>query len=152
MIYDEDDWLRPLQPLNEIRPGLWMGGMPKHLPDHIVAVVDCCGGMYAIPPHVIYVRAMFEDSTTHIPDRAWLESIADTVLALSRLGPVLVHCQAGLNRSGIVVALALMRDGMSSNEAVALIRRQRDATCLCNSSFVAWLARYSAVPEPHAQR
>jgi protein-tyrosine phosphatase len=53
---------------------------------------------------------------------------------------VLVHCQAGLNRSGVVVARALMADGMSAVEAVSLIRERRSPACLCNPAFERWLS------------
>ena len=49
---------------------------------------------------------------------------------------VAVHnCQAGLNRSSLIVALALVLDGMSPTNAVALVRERRCEVCLCNQSF-----------------
>ena len=52
---------------------------------------------------------------------------------------VLVRCQAGLNRSGLVTALVLMQDGYSPVEAIALIRLRRSPWALCNDDFVRWL-------------
>jgi protein-tyrosine phosphatase len=52
---------------------------------------------------------------------------------------VLIRCQAGLNRSGLVTALVLMRDGYDATEAISLIRERRSPWALCNDDFVRWL-------------
>ena len=52
---------------------------------------------------------------------------------------VLVRCQAGLNRSGLVTALLLIRDGLTASEAIALIRNQRGEDALFNEDFSRWL-------------
>jgi protein-tyrosine phosphatase len=52
---------------------------------------------------------------------------------------VLVRCQAGLNRSGLVVALILIRDGLTPTEAVARIRANRGEDALFNRNFYNWL-------------
>jgi protein-tyrosine phosphatase len=50
-----------------------------------------------------------------------------------------VHCQAGLNRSGLVTALALILNGMSPERAIGLLRQKRTPLVLCNGAFEAWL-------------
>lgn len=52
---------------------------------------------------------------------------------------VLIRCQAGLNRSGLVTALVLARDGMPIEEAIDLLREKRSSAALCNPDFVDWL-------------
>jgi hypothetical protein len=52
---------------------------------------------------------------------------------------VLIRCQAGLNRSGLLMALVLMKDGYSAVEAIDLIRKMRSEWALCNENFVKWL-------------
>ena len=52
---------------------------------------------------------------------------------------VLIRCQAGLNRSGLVIALLLIKDGMSPERAIALIREGRGEDALFNTSFSTWL-------------
>lgn len=52
---------------------------------------------------------------------------------------VLIRCQAGLNRSGLVMALVLMREGYSAVEAITLIRQNRSEHCLFNTHFVRYL-------------
>jgi protein-tyrosine phosphatase len=53
--------------------------------------------------------------------------------------PTLVHCQAGLNRSSLVAARALVLDGMTPDNAITLIRAMRSPACLSNPSFERWL-------------
>ena len=52
---------------------------------------------------------------------------------------VLVRCQAGLNRSGLVTALILMLDGLSAADAIKAIRTNRAELALFNYDFVSWL-------------
>jgi hypothetical protein len=57
---------------------------------------------------------------------------------------VLIRCQAGVNRSGLVTALVLMHAGMSAEEAIALIRDRRSQVVLCNGAFEAFLRERAA--------
>ncbi len=50
---------------------------------------------------------------------------------------VLVTCAMGLNRSGLVTALALRALGATSRDAVTLVRKARGPLALSNSSFEA---------------
>jgi protein-tyrosine phosphatase len=52
---------------------------------------------------------------------------------------VLIRCQAGLNRSGLVTALILIKDGLSPERAIALIRESRGEDALFNNNFHTWL-------------
>jgi protein-tyrosine phosphatase len=51
----------------------------------------------------------------------------------------LVRCHAGLNRSGLVVAQALVELGLGVPEAIALIRQRRSPWALNNELFVRYL-------------
>jgi protein-tyrosine phosphatase len=51
---------------------------------------------------------------------------------------VLVRCQAGANRSGLVMALVLMRNGLTNLEAIEVICSKR-SFALSNKHFVKWL-------------
>jgi protein-tyrosine phosphatase len=68
-----------------------------------------------------------------------LDGIAGWVNVCRTDGPTLVHCQAGLNRSSLVVARALILDGMTARDAIDLVREKRSPVCLCNPSFEKWL-------------
>jgi protein-tyrosine phosphatase len=52
---------------------------------------------------------------------------------------VLVRCQAGLNRSGLVTALILIKSGMKPEEAIRTIRKNRAEDALFNEHYVLWL-------------
>ena len=56
---------------------------------------------------------------------------------------VLIRCQAGLNRSGIVMALVMIRDGYSPADAIRLMREKRSEAVLCNQAFTKWLLNLS---------
>jgi hypothetical protein len=54
---------------------------------------------------------------------------------------VLVTCNLGQNRSGLVVGLALVRSfGLGGAEAVARVREARGPRALSNRAFAEWLA------------
>ncbi len=52
---------------------------------------------------------------------------------------VLIRCQAGLNRSSLVMALVLIRDGYTAVDAIDLIRKRRNPQCLFNKEFESFL-------------
>lgn len=52
---------------------------------------------------------------------------------------VLIRCQAGLNRSGLVLALILIKDGLTPAEAIARIRENHGPDALFNRDFHNWL-------------
>ena len=52
---------------------------------------------------------------------------------------VLIRCQAGLNRSGLVTALLLIKDGHSPESAISMIRTGRGEDALFNRDFCNWL-------------
>ena len=52
---------------------------------------------------------------------------------------VLIRCQAGLNRSGLVTALVLVLAGWDPADAIRHLRDQRSPHVLFNDHFVRWL-------------
>lgn len=73
------------------------------------------------------------------PDTEQIVGIARWVNVCRGTGITLVHCQAGLNRSGMVAAVALMLGGHTADSAIELLRTKRSSAVLCNPSFVHWL-------------
>lgn len=49
---------------------------------------------------------------------------------------MLIRCQAGMNRSSLVTDLVLMKDGLSADEAIALIRQKGVSTALVTSTLL----------------
>lgn len=70
---------------------------------------------------------------------AQVDRWARWVNARRKTGEVLVHCQAGLNRSNLIAARALMLDGVSADDAIAILRYKRSGASLCNRTFVEYL-------------
>lgn len=70
-----------------------------------------------------------------------INDIASQVVdALDKGGNVLVHCQAGINRSNLTATLALRQwKGLSSTEAIALLREKRSRLVLANRTFEDYL-------------
>ena len=67
---------------------------------------------------------------------------------------VLIRCQAGLNRSGLVTALILMSTGLDAETAIMEIRKNRAGMALFNEGYVAWLKAEGAAflsPSPSQQ-
>src|SRR3954452_21060349 len=138
---------------SEIVPGLFQGG--THDAD-VVQVAQAGAGfgderpydavvtLYAwaqpVPWEVEELRYGFGDCDVRFAD-------LDRVLRAARWAwrrwqdgdRVLIRCQAGLNRSGLITALVLLLDGWDPAAAVTLIRQQRSRWALCNESFVSWL-------------
>ena len=66
---------------------------------------------------------------------------------------VLIRCQAGLNRSGLVTALILIKDGRTAEQAISLIRESRGEDALFNNNFTNWLlSEGEAFFSPSSQR
>jgi protein-tyrosine phosphatase len=94
-----------------------------------------------VPENHLYLHFPIDDpDTVDRKTRQVAGLVADLVEAGHR---VLVHCVQGLNRSGIVVARALMFLGYSAEEAIDLVRRRRGLDegfgALGNERFVEWL-------------
>lgn len=88
-----------------------------------------------------FVEVKMYDSTDQEFDQ--IEGIAEWVRDCTKLGPTLVHCQAGLNRSGLVAARVLMMEGFTGSEAVEWLRATRSPACLCNPSFEKWILEHA---------
>jgi ADP-ribosylglycohydrolase/protein-tyrosine phosphatase len=65
----------------------------------------------------------------HVPDaaweRAWTETGGAVHLRLARNETVLLHCRAGLGRSGTIAARLLCERGMPADAAIGLVRARR---------------------------
>lgn len=77
-----------------------------------------------------------------VPDATQLFKIARHIGNCVNSGKTLVHCQAGLNRSGLCTALALILAGHSADSAITMLRRKRCDVVLCNAAFESWLLEW----------
>jgi len=128
--------------ISHIEGNLYMGGcrdglvLPSHI-KHLVSLYpwESYDAKHSLDSYT-QVKAYDEDVEPLIPI---LDGLASWVVACLRSGHTLVHCQAGLNRSGLVAALALIKMGRSAKDAIALLRERRSPVVLCNPSFERWL-------------
>lgn len=126
--------------ISEIAHNLWQGGCKNGLvlPDHIKHVVSLYPWESYVVQHDLDSKLSVrmydsEDQVTNQVDvlALWINLCRDS-------GPVLVHCQAGLNRSSLVVARALYLDGGDSGDFIVQhLRETRSPACLCNPAFEA---------------
>lgn len=130
-------------PVSEIVPRLWMGGCLENsrLPDEYGFVLSLYPwGRYELGPNTDRLQVRLYDGP-NVPKLELIDSLARIVnwKRNEEEQTVLVHCQAGLNRSSLITTRALMLDGMTAADAIDLIRRQRSRYCLCNPEFERFL-------------
>lgn len=127
--------------ITEVGPNFWQGGCDGSLvlPTFIKHIVSLYPWeRYSIRHEMdteLYVRQY--DAVDDDPHDVL--KLAHWVQARRATGPVLVHCQAGLNRSGRLAAVVLMLDGLTADEAIATLREKRSPAVLCNPAFDKWL-------------
>lgn len=132
--------------VSKITDNLWQGGCENGLvlPTEVVHVVS----LY--PWEAYKVRHELQSHTSvrlyddlDGPDREQMVALARWINVCRKTGVTLVHCQAGLNRSGLLAGLALVLEGRTPADAVALLRSTRSPAVLCNPVFEDWLLSYS---------
>jgi len=122
-------------------------GVP--LPEEIVHVVSLYPWeRYAEHDGVISSTSVRMYDAAEGPDETLVWTIAAHVNRLCSHGPTLVHCQAGLNRSGMVAALALRLHGLGAESAVELLRERRSPAVLCNPAFEAFVLESPVIGGP----
>lgn len=137
--------------ISHIEGNLYIGGCRKGLvlPDHILHVVSLYPWESYAVEHGLHSQTavvMYDDADTPVPSEVL--DVAEWAASRVLRGPTLIHCQAGLNRSGLVGALVLMLNGRTPQQAIDLIRQRRSPACLCNKAFVNYL---HTVWEPPAE-
>lgn len=130
---------------SQIDGNLWSGGCPRvSAPEHFKFIVNLYPWEpYRCHPHQALLQIQLFDSG-EVPPEETLVALATTVNAFRKAGPTLVHCQAGLNRSGLVTALALILSGMEPAFAIQRMREKRCDAVLCNKAFEGWLRDYQS--------
>lgn len=127
--------------ISQIEGNLWQGGCESGLvlPSFIEHIISLYPWEFYTVEHDIrsYLRVVMYDSEKQGFEQ--VDALAAWVNACVKEGPTLVHCQAGLNRSGLVAARALMLQGLTGKEAIAKVRQSRSNAVLCNKSFEMWL-------------
>jgi hypothetical protein len=149
---------------DEILPGLFMGGthdeatVADAMPlrglgqDRAYdAVVTLYAWAQPVDWEVEELRYGFGDGALYGDDIARVLRAAEWAHQRWQSGDrVLIRCQAGLNRSGLVTALVLIQAGWAPADAIRHIRAKRSPHALFNRHFVRWLITdaQSAVSPP----
>ena len=108
-----------------IAPKLWMGSYPDGPVPGVDVLVLCAEELQHHAHHAV-LRVPLDDARPTDHEVALAKRAALRVNALRRQGKrVLVTCAMGINRSGLVTALALVFDGHSGEEAIRAVRQGR---------------------------
>lgn len=143
---------------SEIAPRLWQGGTPQ---DEMIynssefataselhgftAVVTLDSQSNPVGWAVSELRYGFEDGPVNREELPRILEVADWAYEKwQRGGKVLIRCAAGANRSGLITAIVLMKDGMDPKKAIELIRSKR-SFALSNRAFVTLIGEIGGV-------
>jgi len=138
---------------SEILPGLYMGGthdddvifnesndVLKISKKHFDSVITMYSWAQPVDWEVQEMRYGIPDSQITDINLIKLIEVAYWGYRQWLLGDkLLIRCQAGLNRSGLVTALILMLHKFSASEAIEQIRENRTQLALFNKNYVNWL-------------
>lgn len=127
--------------ISHVEGNLFMGGCRDglELPDTFEYVISLYQGERFVFPDNATVLDIRMNDASEMPSEILLRDLSKIGHAFQLAGKTLIHCQAGLNRSGLVTALVLMRGGKSAEEAIELLRERRSRAVLCNSTFEQYL-------------
>lgn len=130
--------------LSEVVPGLYVGSKPPPGRREGVDVVVLAAMEYQPPAHLFPGTEVIHVPLDDDPSRQMREDeIVEATRAAGRVARrlragrrVLVTCAMGLNRSGLVAALAMHEvHGMGADEIVERLRRARGKRALSNPHF-----------------
>jgi protein-tyrosine phosphatase len=125
----------------KVVPGLYVGAHPEpedpfELGASVVVCLASGTSVKSVPREGMLVHWPIKDGP--VPQPQVLRSIAQLIDTCLRQGAVVyVHCQAGMNRSALVVARALMAQGMTADEAISLVRDRRKDSL--SDEYAEWL-------------
>ncbi len=145
MYQEEELW-------SEILPGLYQGGTDyddevrfgRHTPvitrKHFDTVVTLYASAQPVDWYVKEVRlGFFDHNEVDLDEHDLANAVRTAYRDWSRGKRVLIRCQAGWNRSGLITALVLLLHGYNAGDAIALIREKRSKNALCNRHFEQWI-------------
>jgi len=149
----EIDWNFPLW--SEILSGLWLGGTddfdtidyeantfgPREITKkEFEVVVTLYAWARPVDWFVEEVRyGFYDDSSDNFDEAAVLRAAKYAHEQWKSGKSVLVRCQAGINRSGLVMGIVLMMEGYTAEQAIELMRSKRSSSVLINRSFENYL-------------
>lgn len=127
--------------ISHIGGNLWVGGCRNgvRLDDDFKHVISLYKWeRYVLGPDTEYHEFTMYDSGAEV-DSDFVNDIAHLAWECMAEGKTLIHCQAGLNRSNLIAAAALIKDGHTPEDAIEVLREKRSPMVLCNWVFEDWL-------------
>ncbi len=128
--------------ISRITDTLWQGGCADGLilPPEVQHVVSLYPWeAYSRRHNVRSFLAVRMHDDLEGPDKGLVLALVQWINECRKTGITLVHCQAGLNRSGLIAAAVLISGGMDADAAIKVLREQRSPAVLCNPVFEKWL-------------
>lgn len=158
------DVFYPTETWSEILPGLWLGGTdqeddlsaqnpgkgfgmpePRVTKDRFDTVVTLYAWARPADWFVKELRLGILDGPMSDFDLDAVRDLVEVAYADWASGKrVLFRCQAGINRSSLLMGLLLIKHGMDSEAAIDLMRQKRGMAVLANSHFSDFLHRVDA--------
>lgn len=140
--------------ISHIEGNLWQGGCKNglHLPKffkHLISLYPW--ERYKVEQGQLSTEIYIEMFDSLDQSMEQIDALATIINECIKTGPTLVHCQAGLNRSSLLSARALMLKDLkisdqqnapyhlTADEAIKLLRDKRSPACLSNKAFERYL-------------
>jgi hypothetical protein len=145
----------PDEPYSEVIPGLFQANAARS-PAEMLSMFDVLidvGGRdrWIGEPDPRYTFHPLDDAP-HITDAEMIHAVGERIASLVLEGKhVAVNCLAGVNRSGLLIARALVELGHTAEEAIEAVRTARGPMALSNQRFVRFLLKDCA-PRALARR
>jgi hypothetical protein len=133
----------PAEPYSEVIPGLFLASAAQS-PTEMLSMFDILvdvGGRdrWVGDPDPRYSFHPLDD-VPFIVDAEMIHMVGERIAALVREGKhVAVNCLSGVNRSGLLVARALVELGYTPEEAIEAVRSARGPMAISNQHFVRFL-------------
>jgi hypothetical protein len=145
----------PAQPYSEVIPGLFQASAAR-TPAEMLSMFDVLfdvGGRdrWKGDPDPRYSFHPLDD-VPFIVDAEMIHEVGERIAALVEEGKlVAVNCLSGVNRSGLLVARAMVELGHTPEEAIEAVRDARGPMALSNQGFVRFL-RVECTPRALVRR
>lgn len=137
--------------VTHLKGSLWLGGVfdTLLLPERFRYVISMhANEAYALSPRTTRFQYSLGDTVAEQSFDDLIPAVLAVEFALGLVGveqDVLVHCQYGLNRSALVAGIVLVRQGLSGEAAIELMRSTRTPAVLCNARFEAMVRLWPQV-------
>lgn len=130
-----DEILEIVNPYDHVGGNIYIGGtLPDYSKfDYVICLTP--DSLHYGRTGKITIQAPFND-TSELPPDKFIREIVNCVHRCVSLGTTYVHCSAGLNRSGMIVALVMIDNGWAPQKAVDYLRKLRSCSVLSNETFL----------------